>query len=264
MATWTSILLPNTAHAAELSRSQVLGFSADGRYFVFEEFGIQDGLGIPYASLFAIDVKNDRWVKGTPIRLKGTEAESLALEESNSKKGLTNHLQIEESFEAALTEKRRLVKKKAASVLTGIGKLWPAVQQVHNPPFEFTGDSKTVRFSGVGYTNLVNSSNSTKGWRLEVHERTFPATESCFSLYENMKGFTLSLINERTGSETVLNSDTRVPKSRACPQGYHIEEVWTFPRDGGGFSLAVLIRYGRPGFEGPDGRLLAVTKLVTP
>lgn len=264
VAPWTGGLQSQPADAAELSRGHVLGFSGDGRYFVFEEFGIQDGSGIPYANLFAIDVATDRWVKGTPIRLKGTEAESLALEKSIAEDGVTDRLQIERRFESALEDKRNDVKAKAASVLAAIGDLWPAVQQAHNPPLEFTSDSRTVRFSGVGYRNLVNSEHKAKGWRLEVEEKTFPATEDCFSLYENMKGFNLKLINETSGAVTVLNNDTRVPKSRSCPQGYHIEEVLTFPRKGGAFSLAVLIRYGRPGFEGPDGRLLAVTKLVTP
>lgn len=264
VAPWNGSLKSQTANAAELSRSHVLGFSGNGRYFVFEEFGIQDGSGIPYANLYVIDVETDRWLKGTPIRLKGTEAESLALERSLSEDGITDQQQIERRFEAALEDKRNEVKTKAASVLAAIGDLWPAFQQAHNPPFEFTSDAKTVRFSGVGYQNLVNSEHTAKGWQLEVEEKVFPATENCFSLYENMKGFTLTLTNEKSGAKTVLNNDTRIPNSRSCPQGYHIEEVLTFPRGGGRFSLAVLIRYGRPGFEGPDGRLLAVTKPVTP
>ncbi|NKB51371.1 MAG: DUF2259 domain-containing protein [Rhizobiaceae bacterium] len=68
--------------AAENSTGNSLGFSQDGNYFVFEEYGTTDGLGAPYVNLFAIDIAGDRWIKGTPVRLRGTEEEVIALEKN--------------------------------------------------------------------------------------------------------------------------------------------------------------------------------------
>ena len=62
-----------TAHTAETSRAHVLGFNEDGRYFVFEEYGIADGIGVPYVTIFAIDTKTDQWVKGSPARIEARE-----------------------------------------------------------------------------------------------------------------------------------------------------------------------------------------------
>jgi hypothetical protein len=62
-----------TSQAAELAESAVIGYSVDGRYFAFEEFGIQDGSGFAYSNLFVIDLERDRWVPGTPVRRRGLD-----------------------------------------------------------------------------------------------------------------------------------------------------------------------------------------------
>jgi len=256
--------MASPANSAELSTGNSLGFSQNGNHFVFEEYGTQDGTGAPYANLYAIDIARDRWVKGTPIRLKGTEEEAIAIEKTLAEDGITDTMGIIAGYRAATDAKRREALDKAHPILLKLGRLIPADQRAHNPPWEFTGDATRVRFSSLDYNNLVNSNVSGKVWRLELAEHSFAATEACFGLYDRMKGFTLVLINEKTGVEIHLNDDTRVPKSRSCPQKYTIEQVLTFPRGGEAFSLAVMVRFSRPGFEGPDGRLLAVTAIVSP
>src|SRR5688572_14787104 len=47
-----------------------LGFSNDGRYFAFEEFGVQDGSGFPYANIYIVDLPADAWVSGSPYRAR--------------------------------------------------------------------------------------------------------------------------------------------------------------------------------------------------
>ena len=60
----TALLAASLAFAAPASagdRAQFnpIGFSEDGRYFAFEEFGIQDGSGFPYSNTFIIDLPAD-------------------------------------------------------------------------------------------------------------------------------------------------------------------------------------------------------------
>ncbi|MEP1207914.1 MAG: DUF2259 domain-containing protein [Rhizobiaceae bacterium] len=248
--------------AAEYSTGNSLGFSSNGGHFVFEEYGIADGIGTPYVNLFAIDIVRDRWLKGTPVRLKGTEEQAIALEEKLANQGITNPQQIAAQFRLAAEDLRKQAVEKAAPALKPLGTLSPADLRVHNPPHEFTSDGQQVRFSPIGYRNQINSDLSQNVWRLEVAQKSFPASESCFGRYETMNGFSLLLINEANGEELMLNNDNRIPKSRGCPQKYYVEQVSTYPRANNGFSLAVLMRYSLPGFEGPDGRLLAVTTIV--
>jgi predicted secreted protein len=250
--------------AAEYSTGNSLGFSRDGNHFVFEEYGVTDGLGAPYVQLFAIDIVSDRWLKGTPVRLTSSEEEIFAFEDKMSKNGITDRLDIQDARQVDVDGLRARARNQAQPVLKGLGKLRSGDLRVYNPPQELTGNAKTVRFSNLYYRSLINSDANIRAWRLDLAEKKFPASEACFGRHDKMAGFSLLLTNETSGEATVLNQDTRVPKSRNCPQKYYIEQVLTYPRKDGGFSLAVLVRYATPGFEGPDGRLIAVTRVIDP
>ncbi|TIL61031.1 MAG: hypothetical protein E5Y89_28055, partial [Mesorhizobium sp.] len=41
-----------TAGAGDVAELEILGFSKDGGVFAFEEYGVQDGSGYPYASRY--------------------------------------------------------------------------------------------------------------------------------------------------------------------------------------------------------------------
>lgn len=62
------LVLALPATAADRALINMLGYSADGGYFAFEQFGIQDGSGFPYADIFIVDLVNDKWV-GTPVEV---------------------------------------------------------------------------------------------------------------------------------------------------------------------------------------------------
>ncbi len=63
-------LLAAPAFAGDAANFAALGFSADGRYFGYEEFGVQDGSGFPYSNIFILDVTEDKWVGGSPFRVR--------------------------------------------------------------------------------------------------------------------------------------------------------------------------------------------------
>ena len=62
--------LPIPAMAGDFAERSILGFSPNGDRFAFEEFGVQDGSGFPYANLFVLDTTRDSWVAGTPVRVR--------------------------------------------------------------------------------------------------------------------------------------------------------------------------------------------------
>ena len=63
-------LLTAPAFAGDAAQFQPLGFSEDGRYFAFEEYGIQDGSGFPYANITILDTAADKWAAGSPFRIR--------------------------------------------------------------------------------------------------------------------------------------------------------------------------------------------------
>ncbi len=109
----------------------------------------------------------------------------------------------------------------------------------------------------------ANNSLDAKVWKLQLEEKPFPATENCYGVTDVQKGFRLTLTNEETGESRVLNDDNRVPKSRGCPFGYIIEEVVSSNTGGSpAFSLGILIRVIKPGFEGNDADLLGLATRI--
>ena len=67
------------AAAGDVASVDILGFSADGKVFAFEEYGIQDGSGFPYANRFYINTTTDEFVAGSPVRVR-LDDESQTLE----------------------------------------------------------------------------------------------------------------------------------------------------------------------------------------
>jgi len=59
-----------SAHAGDTAELNILGFTANGGVFAFEEYGVQDGSGFPYANRFYIDTATDKFLPGTPIRVR--------------------------------------------------------------------------------------------------------------------------------------------------------------------------------------------------
>ena len=59
-----------SALAGESAQFDAIGYSEDGRYFAFEQFGIQDGSGFAYAEIFLIDLTTDSFVGGAPFETR--------------------------------------------------------------------------------------------------------------------------------------------------------------------------------------------------
>ena len=68
------------AAAADRALINMLGYSADGNEFAFEQFGVQDGSGFAFSDVFVVDLVNDKWTYGTPFEVQA-EDESKSLGE---------------------------------------------------------------------------------------------------------------------------------------------------------------------------------------
>ncbi len=219
------------ASAGDTATPQVLGFSADGKVFAFEEYGIQDGSGFPYANRFYIDTATDSFLAGTPIRVRiDDEAADIAAARAQARE-----------------KGDKIVAESVLAANPGDTAGWNAVTEQSADPFRMVVNPRPV-FPPV---------DSPVEFRLE--EIPFAPPSGCENLGDTM-GFRLVRIDPTPGGETTLvHEDASIPASRNCPTGYRLGGVQTFYPQSGDPVFAVMIAVRSIGFEGPDFRWIAVT-----
>jgi predicted secreted protein len=230
MAFSAALLAAAPAAAGDTAEAEVLGFSADGRLFAFEEFGVQDGSGFPYAHVFVIDTERDRWVAGTPVRVR-LERDGATVAEARAE------------AVAALGE------AVGASFV-------PAETLAHAPLGEVDADPTRMAFAPVNPSNPLEDPTPRYEARLEIFHAEAGAPDCVTYIGDRPVGFRL-IVEREGGAAAVLHADRTIPRSRGCPITYRLSRV-VVP----GYRperVAVLVSVFTPGFEGPDRRFIAVT-----
>lgn len=218
------------ARAGDAAELNVLGFTADGRIFAFEEYGIQDGSGFPYASRYYIDVAADRFVPGTPVRVR-LDDETASLEDARTQ--ARAHGQAIAS-DAELQNNR------------GFTAGFNAITELSADPHRITVNPRPV-FPPID-DQLV--------FVIDELHLTPPANCADFG---GGVGYRLTKVTVRQGEPaTTLHEDRSIPSSRNCPLSYRIGAVQTFFPESGPPVYAVLVAVRSFGFEGPDHRWIAV------
>ncbi|WP_417680503.1 DUF2259 domain-containing protein [Roseibium sp.] len=223
----------STVHAGDFADIDIIGFSKDGRRFAFEQYGIQDGSGFPYSEVFVIDVQKDSWVKPSPFKFveqnvpDGIDQDTIL--------GDTRHVAIQAAHDSGL--------------LDGID--YPGQTVGANPVTEVSADPHLM---------VVNPRIAVPAFDdpMEFSIEEYPLEAGkCASYGAQTRGFRLTMLYQ--GMARVLNEDKDLPESRGCPLSYRIERVITRYPDAGPPVFAALILMQTHGFEGPDGRYLAIT-----
>lgn len=219
--------------AGDTADRHILGYSKDARWFAFVEHGIQDGSGFPYANLYILDVTRDRWAPGTPVR--------VLLKDERATAG--------EAYGRLLS--------RAAGKLKKYGTRYPGRLLASRPLTEDWNRSldlskpSELRFK-VSYPY---------GHDAKVRANAFAVGDksACDDLWAPM-GLSLSI---GTGDEPAreIYRDKRLPKSRACAQGYALADVYGAPvapfgsKKGKAVALVYVFTHG---FEGKDARVIAI------
>lgn len=228
LALW---LAASPAGAGDTASVEILGFSADGGVFAFEEFGEQDGSGFAYANRFYIDTSNDSFLPNTPIRIM-IEDEGATVAEARSKAKERGEKIIRDS---TLTENK------------GYTAGFNAVTEHSADPLRMTVNPRPV-FPPV---------DEPLEFRLE--EFAVQTPERCEG-FGDIVGFRLLKLRPVPGAQVELrHEDKTIPTSRGCPLGYRLSGIQTFFPENGEPVYAVLIAIRRFGFEGPDHRWIATT-----
>jgi predicted secreted protein len=218
--------------AAERALIDFIGHSEDARYFAFEEFGIQDGSGFAYSTIYVVDLSTDSWVKGSPFRAMASETDYDAP---------LSRIR-EEAFDLASGTLSDLAIDTPAEVMALIGDGLPDAA------------GKDLTWADP----LCCAPGATQDQLYTLSIETFEAESDfdCASLTGNPPlGYSLTLTVGEEVSE--LHRDgKRIPKSRGCAMDYRIYAV-VQPLQHGGGAVAIISSYPF-GFEGPDRRFLAV------
>jgi predicted secreted protein len=225
--------LGTPAHAGDRALIDLIGFSQDGRYFAFEEFGTQDGSGFPYSNIYVLDLPADDWVTGSPIRVR--------LDDET----------------ATLGQAREQAADDASGVIESLAIDSPPDLIAINADGEL-GDGAHLTFGVPGYfPNNVQGAHTLK---LETYSANSP--EPCESyMGELARGFALTLF-DASGERQIFRDDT-LPASRGCPSTYRIYAVVAPQYAAVPTSHVVIIATYPFGFEGPDRRFIAIPLELT-
>ena len=223
------LALATPAMAGDRALIDIIGYSESGQYFAFEEFGIQDGSGFAYSSIYIVDLSTDSWVVGTPIREQADD-EGLSLSQIRAEVQLQAKPDIE-GFDIS----------RPAEYAALLGDGAPGA------------DGKSLRFGSPGFGPGEVSGD------YELRLSTFPTTAAapCAEWFSvDPMGYQLVIADK--GSERLIHRDGALPRSRGCPVTYRLHGV-VVPFNAGSISDAVaLISVYPGGFEGPDRRFIAV------
>jgi predicted secreted protein len=230
-------LFARTLFAADAAERNILGFSPDGRYFAFEQYGVQDGSGFPYAEIFIIDLETDSWLEGTPVRVRlDDEAQSLQHARRKARDEARGLLQS-----AAIEDNARVL--------------------ASNSVYQQAADPRRlvfrVYYTTFGHLEPIDPEDQDV-LSLTLEEVVLPAPEGCPAGDTPMAGFVL---RAKRGSEPYqeVHRDTKIPSSRLCPLQYSLSDAVVFSgTDGRIQKIVVLVNVFSFGFEGADRRYVAV------
>lgn len=226
------------ALAADGAHLDIIGYSPDSRYFAFEQYGVQDGSGFPYADIFIVDLVANTWVKGTPIR------ERLDDEEAR----------IATAHKAAMA--------RAVPLLQSLAINEPAAIIASNPSGEVIAERSRITFDrwyrSSGPSSPDNKEMPEVRYELTAGTVDLPQGEGCPDDMGKTVGLVVSLKRMLTGEVKEIHRDTSLPKSRGCATGYDIDTVVAHAGYPSPDRMVAIIGVYSFGFEGHDRRFIVI------
>ena len=183
---FASLLFICLARAGDAANLELIGFSKDGRYLAFEQFGTTDGAGFPYSKFSVVEVSKNTLLEQTE---KMIERDGATVSQART----------------ALRASSTVVQKRYG-IVTGLqGRfigIAPTAPNLGGQRSQFVANGKT-------YDLTLNSTSA------DVDSKTCPdKTESRLEL-------TLTV----AGKSRTLQKDSSLPKSRACALSYQMRSA---------------------------------------
>ncbi len=226
-------ILPSNIFAGDYATLNVIGFSSDGKYLAFEEYGTQDGSGFPYSNIYFVETAKNSFA-APPVKIRiDNESATEATARIKAKKNAAANLR---KFKIVVGNAGEMV---VARLITDLDA--PERKDGKNQFVKFT-DYRTSDYFSDEY-ELALKTSETK-------------IKACDYTDTPPLKFDLTLKNTRNENdkEKILQSDKTLPESRNCPLSYAVQNVYVYKNH-----IAVFLQVYTTGFEGPDMRFLAVT-----
>ncbi|MGO7904635.1 DUF2259 domain-containing protein [Rhizobium leguminosarum] len=198
--------LPGQSLAGDIANIQPIGFSADGKVFGFQEFGIEESGNLPYSNTYFIDTEDGHYLEGTPFHTELTDKDA----------------NLSKARRQNLTAARSQMDK--YDLLTN-----PGLIAAFNPPTELGSPSKTIR-----YTTLATDGPPKSPYTLSLGEMPVPTPKDCAAVDKRVIGFSLQMIEkEGAPNRQAARQATAVPAERVCSVEYRIGGAVVYQPEGG-------------------------------
>ena len=228
------VSLSTQALAGDYATLNFIGFSKDGKYLAFEEYGSQDGSGFPYSNIYFVDVvKNSFAAPQINITLQN---ETASEQQARSRAKLRA---------AASLRRFKIVNGNTGTMI---------ISRVHNDlAVNNFLSSEPEKTETINFAEIVGSMYRQGNYDLILRPIEHKSKE-CEYAYQTVYKFELTLKDKTDGDTVVLQRDTKLPASRSCPIDYAMQYAYLYDS-----YIVVFVSTYSIGFEGPDMRYMAVT-----
>lgn len=226
-----------SALAGDAAIPAIIGFSKDGRYFAFEEYGTIDASIHPYSSIFVIDLNTGRAMIGSPFAVQWDR-------------------------EGPEEEARAEARKQAAPLLAklNIGEQ-PSAQVIDNAAHLFdapTPDRAYEIRAAEGQTLQIGDVLSKGVIKVKIKALNSASSACAAAGRSDAKNFALLRALAGKPLETVY-VDRPAGTERGCSERNGLNALYAYmPPDKGEPRLVALVSYWPHRWEEPDRRYLAI------
>jgi len=238
----------------ELAQFNLIGFSADGRYLAWEEYGIQDGSGFPYCRVRIVDVVTNAVI----------EEESAVFELSVP--DIETGQDIRNFFDEYLDDRENeyryweervkgLVRPLIADRLESLGILSGNLGSlvVHHPLTDRTNFSSSIQFVSGWIGPWYKASPQ---FELVIDQQEIPLDSGVTSDFSFLDVFlSIRIVDLDSGQSRTLLDEVGSGERTESAFTYGILSIYIYHDD---YIAVVLYKY-QNGFEGPDVRFRVVT-----
>jgi predicted secreted protein len=223
--------------ASEGASLSPIGFSPDGRYFAFEQYGIHDDSGYPYWDVFVTDLETGKQAANSPV--------SVEVEDPTK----------------PIAAARIKVRKPANDLLDEHGVTEPYTLLAATPATQVVPDRRSVVFerwytSQGAAPNLLAFGNLR--FELRVDDLKVPKSGHCDPSAGPYPGFELKIRDFERKQWRTLYTDDGLPVERGCARSYDLAAVVAQAGKPKTDRLVAIIGVYRTGFGGTDHRFIAV------
>lgn len=227
-------MLPMRVFAGDYAILNFIGFSGNGDYLAFEEYGSEDGSEVLYSHIYFVDVTKNTYAAAPVI------------------KRVKEISRGEEAVRAQAKQAASANLKKFAIVNGNTGNLvvarLPTDLSLERPDPGSDEDNQAISFTANRRSINV----------IDKYELRLTTTEvkpkNCSGSGQVELKFALSITDVEGKTEKFLQRDTMLPSSRGCSTHYSIQNVYIY-----GNRIAVFLNNYSVGWEDPDMRYLVVT-----